>query len=383
LYQDWLQRKPNRKKNMARFFSKKQTDRLGVAISGINEWIKKTGEAPSIVEELKAKRSAKRLQSYYWNNGWFNNKVDYEITKKDHKKAIANYYITPGKPYFIDSVKIKIQSPAADSIYQAASKNSTIISGKQYKTLNIEEERERVTKLYRNSGLYNFEKEFIKFDADTVNTDSKVNLNLLIQDRSISYGDSIARIPFKVHKVSKVNIFTDYSYLNKDKKPTDSTLYKGYNIYGYNQIEYTRRAITNSILITPGKIFKESDRTLTNNQINNLRTFKYPNITYDIDKNDASGQSLIANIRLTPRKKYSTSVEFDVTTSQIQAFGIGFGGSLLVRNVFGGAEILEISARGSIGSSIDAVDGGERFFNISDQYPEKHWIRQTKCIWYF
>ncbi|WP_231389198.1 MULTISPECIES: translocation and assembly module lipoprotein TamL [unclassified Aquimarina] len=366
LYQDWLTRKPKREKRITKFLSKKQVDRLGVGLSRINEWLKSTGEPPSIIDESKVKRSIKRLQAYYWNNGWFNIEADYKINTEDNKTATVDYYVKPHQPYFIDSLKTRIESKVADSIYKLNTEKSTIVSGKQYKTLDIEAERERLTSLYRNSGLYHFEKEFIKFDADTINTGHKVNLNLLIKNRSITYGDSTARIPFKVHKISKVNIFTDYSYQNRNQKPKDSTFYKGYNIYGYDKIKYTRKAITNSVLITPGEIFRDKDRTNTYNQINNLRTFKYPNINYEIDPNDPSGENLIASILLTPRKKYSTNIDFDVSTSNIQAFGIGFGGSLLIRNVFGGAEILEISARGSIGSSSDAVDGGQKFFNISE-----------------
>ncbi len=365
-YQDWLTRKPNREKRMTSFFSKKQVDRLGVGLTGINEWLKKTGESPFIIDESKTKRSTKRLEAYYWNNGWFNNQVTYKINKKNNKRATVDYYITPNQPYIIDSLSTRVESKVADSIYQLNKEKSTIISGKQYKTLDIETERERLTSLYRNSGLFHFEKEFIKFDADTINTGHKVNLNLLIKNRSVTFGDSTARIPFKVHKISKVNVFTDYSFQNRNKKPTDSMFYKGYNIYGFDEIKYTRKAITNSILINPGEIFRDRDRTFTYSQINNLKTFKYPNISYDIDPSDPNGENLIANIALTPRKKYSFNTEFDVSTSSIQAFGIGFGGSLLIRNVFKGAEILEISARGSIGSSSDAVDGGEKFFNISE-----------------
>ncbi|WP_449500935.1 translocation and assembly module lipoprotein TamL [Aquimarina acroporae] len=366
LYKDWLHRKPKREKRMINFLSKKQVDRLGVGLSGMNEWIKNTGEPPTIVNETKTKRSAKRLQAYYWNNGWFNVETDYEINKKEDKRAFVNYYIKPNRPYFIDTLKSKIDSEVADSIYQISREKSTIVSGKQYKTSDIENERERLTSLFRNSGLFHFEKEFIKFDADTVNTDHKVNLNLIIKNRPITFGDSTARIPYKVHKISQVNVYTDYSYENRNKQPKDSTFYRGYNIYGFDEIKYTRKAIANSILINPGEVFRDQDRTSTYTQINNLRTFKYPNIKYEIDPNDPTGESLITNILLTPRKKYSSNVEFDVSTSSIQAFGIGFGGSLLIRNVFRGAEILEISARGSIGSSSDAVDGGERFFNISE-----------------
>ncbi|MDY8138818.1 BamA/TamA family outer membrane protein [Aquimarina sp. 2201CG5-10] len=365
-YQAWLKRKPNREKRMINLFSKKQVDRLGVGLSGINEWIKKAGEPPSIVDESKIKRSIKRLQAYYWHNGWFNIDIDYKLRPEDGKRATVDYYVSPFKPYFIDSIITKIDSRVADSIYQKNTQNSTIISGKQYKTLDIDAERERLTSLFRNSGLYHFEKEYIKFNADTVNTDHKVNLNLLIKDRQITNGDSTARIPFKVHSISKVNIFTDYSFLNRNKKPADSIFYKGYNIYSYDRLKYTRKAITNSILITPGEIFRDRDRTLTYNQINNLKVFKYPNIRYDVDPNDPTGKDLIANVLLTPRKKYSANVQFDVSTSNIQAFGVGFGGSLLIRNVFRGAELLEISARGSIGSSKDAVDGSGEFFDISE-----------------
>nr|WP_298541292.1 BamA/TamA family outer membrane protein [uncultured Aquimarina sp.] len=365
-YQNWLYKTPNRERRLNNFLSKKQVNRLGTGYTGLNNWLKKTGEAPIIVDESKAKRSVKRLQSYYWNNGWFNVETDYKINLEENQRASVAYYVQPHKPYFIDSLHTKIESKAVDSIYKLNQSESSIISGKQYRTLDIEAERERLTRLYRNSGLYHFEKEFIKFDADTINTNQKIQLNLLINNRQITEGEETKRIPFQVHKISKVNIFTDYSYQNKDEKPKDSVSYNGYNIYSYDKLRYTRKAITNSILITPGEIFRDNDRTLTYNQISNLKTFKYPNIRYSVDPEDPNGTDLIANVLLTPRKKYSTNVEFDVSTSNIQVFGIGFSGSFLIRNVFGGAEIFEISARGSVGSSKDPVDPDGQFFDISE-----------------
>ncbi|RZS91988.1 BamA/TamA family outer membrane protein [Aquimarina brevivitae] len=362
----WLNKKPKRKKRMVNFFSKKQVNRLATGLDGINEWIKKTGEAPAIQQESRIKKSVNRLNAYYWNNGWFNVSANYSIDTLKHKKSITNYYVTPRLPYFIDSLKTKIQSTPLDSLYAIHQKNSLIVKGKQYKTLDIEAERDRLTGLFRNSGIYHFEKEYIKFDADTVNTDHKVNMNLIINDRQIEQNGQTTSAPFKVHNISKVKIFTDYSFQNRDKVAKDTLLYRGYEIYAFDEMRYTRKAITNSVLISPGQIFRDIDRTRTYNQISNLRAFKYPNIEYEIDTTDASGKSLIANILLTPRKKYSTNFEFDVSTSTIQDIGIGFGGSFLIRNVFRGAEILEISGRGSIGSSQDAAESEERFFNISE-----------------
>ena len=95
---------------------------------------------------------------------------------------------------------------------------------------------------------------------------------------------------------------------------------------------------------------------ITSSTLSQLRIFKYPNIKYVEDPRDSTNTNLIANVFLTPREKYNVAFNFDVSQSNIQDFGIGFGGSLLIRNIFRGAETFEISTRGSIGSSSDAAD---------------------------
>src|SRR5690554_2794022 len=39
---------------------------------------------------------------------------------------------------------------------------------------------------------------------------------------------------------------------------------------------------------------------------------------------------------------------------------------MMFKNIFRGAEILQVSGKGSFGSSKDAADAGSRFFNISE-----------------
>ncbi len=100
--------------------------------------------------------------------------------------------------------------------------------------------------------------------------------------------------------------------------------------------------------------------------MNNLRIFNYPSIQYEVDKRDSTAQSLIANVYLTPRKKYSFGTTLDVTHSNIQDFGIGASISETIRNVFNRAETLEISARLNIGSSRDMANPNNNFFNVSE-----------------
>lgn len=365
-YQKWLEKKTNRKKRLNQLLSKKQTGELGSSYIGFNNWIKKTGEAPVIIDTIKARKSKKRLETYYKRLGWFNAKASYKITPKENKRASISYTINRFKPYFIDSIIKQISSPIVDSIYESTKSKNLIKKGKQYDRNDLKNERDRMTILLRNAGLYHFNQDYIGFEADTFNTGHKANIFYIIEDRKINTLDSTYTEPFEIYTINKVRIVTDFSIKNNNKPFKDSARYNKYELYSYDKLRFKPKAITDAISITPGTTFNDIDRTLTLNQLGELRMFKYPIIDYIEDLQDSTGTGLIASIILTPRKKYSFHVDFDAFTSSIQQYGVGFSSSLLIRNVFRGAEILEISARGSLGSSKDAADSESRFFNISE-----------------
>ena len=350
--------------------SKKQFDRYLHSRKEFNQWIKRTGEAPVIVSEEETKKSQNRLQSWYWNNGWFNVEADYKIipVEDKEKRARVEYYVTPHEPYIIDSITTDISSAALDSLYELNKTESEIKSGIQYNTLDFNDERDRLSDLFRNNGVYNFDQEYISFDADTVETDHKVNTTLIIKNQRNNVGDSVSRIPFKIHKISKVNIFTDYAYSKRNTALTDSAQYENYKLYSFGEMRYKPEAISDAIFIKPGNIYRDTDRTRTYNRLNSLRVFKYPDIQYSIDPDDSTATDLVTNIFLSPLPKYSLGFDFDVSQSNIQEFGIGFGGSFLIRNIFGGLENFEISGRGSIASSTDAAASADenRFFDITE-----------------
>ena len=356
-------------RRLVNLLSRKQFDQLIQNKKDFNSYIKRTGEAPVIVRNKDIQDSEEKLKSYYWNNGWFNVQTKSEVIPlRKEKRARVEYFVETGSSYHIDSIKTRISSPVLDSIYNEHDQNSIINSGKQYKTLDFNAERDRLTSLFRNNGIYNFEQEYISFDADTINTNHNVNTSVIIGDLPTTEEDTIKNT-FKIHKISRVNIITDYKFVNKNKPLLDSAQVKGdYYLYSYDKLDFKPEAITDAVFIKPGQIYRDIDRARTYNRLNSYRVFKYPNIQYMPDPADSTNTDLITNIFLTPQQKYSLGFNFDVSQSNIQQFGIGFGGSLLIRNVFGGAENFEISARGSVGSSKDAVTTSkqDRFFDITE-----------------
>ena len=368
-YYRWLHKNPKREERLIKLLSKKQVDQIDSSYVGFNEWLQKSGDAPAIIDEQKIQKSMERLKRWYASYGYFNDEVDYKIepNEKKKKRAKVTYFVKKHQPYFVgDSIIEKISSPVVDSLFQDTKSKSFIVPGKQYTANDFVNERDRLTIQFRNSGLYHFEQEYVGFEADTVNTDHKANITYIIPDRKITQGDSTYTEPFKVHSIKEVRIVTDYSYENRDATFQDSISYKGYKLFSYGKMRFRPKAITDAISIIPGNIYKDIDRKLTYNQISDLRIFKYPNISYSEVPADSTGRLLNSTILLSPRDRFTLGVDFDAYTSTIQQFGISFSGNMIFRNIFRGAEILEVSGRGSLGSSKDAADSESKFFNISE-----------------
>ena len=365
-YNNWLNKKPNRKENLAKLLSAKQVERLGHSffVSGLSNFLKKTGEKPVVIDVKKTAKTVERFKEYHFNRGYFNSKVETIIDSVGHKKAKLTYKITKGEATHLDSIYRFIETPELDQLYAQKESQSKLKKGSVYKRLDFEEERNRITKEFRNNGVYHFQVNHIKYDVVTFDSINKIDVELRIEDRDVKKGDSLIKTPFKIYSISDVNIYTVNTSKREEDKFRDSVSYKNYNIYSDGKLKYKPKALTNAVFIEKGNLFSDSDRTLTSRSISNLKTFNFPNIEYVEDPNDENG--LIANIYLIPRKKYSWSPSVDVTYSNIINFGISGSMSVTWRNLFKGAEILELSTRGQIGSSKDFAHPNDRFFNISE-----------------
>ncbi|MGB5818360.1 MAG: BamA/TamA family outer membrane protein [Saonia sp.] len=351
-FQAWLHRKEKREQRYVNLLSRKQLNRLGESffVKGASEWLKKIGEAPVIIDTSKTIKSLERLKSYYGSKGYFNNNATYTVeTGKRKQRAEINYKIILGKPFIIDSISKKIDSKAVDSIYELHLEDSFIKTEKQFDLSDFNSERERLTSLFRNSGVYNFQESSINYeilrDTTKIRDDQKMDVELNIDDLRQRDGGTFTTSEYKVHRFDQINIFADYTYVNSGDE-LQSIDYENYTIYYNDKLRYKPKALTDAIFLEKDSIYRDLDRLRTYRQITNLNTFKYPNIEFI---EDSTGTKLTSNIYLAPRKKYSLGMNFDISHSNIQRLGVGFSTSLITRNVFGGAETLSVSAGGTFG----------------------------------
>ena len=357
---------PEKYERKVKWLSKKQVKRLGQAFwySGIHNFLRKTGEPPVILDTASTKKSLRRLKSYYFNRGYFDVTTKYKIDSVAQKKVKLRYDIAIGKPYIIDTINSYITSKPLDSIYQLRKRNSFIKSNKRFQTSDFDAEKARITEDFRNNGAFRFQQNYVTFDIDTLNSKHLANLDLIIENESIRVEDSVYVVPFELYKINKVNIYTDRSPVNQNLPIKDSTTYKDFTLYSVKKLKYRPKSLTDGIFVTRGNYFSDNKTALTSKYLSNLKVFNYPLIQYVQDKKDKNG--LIANIYLSPRKKYTFGFSTDFSHSNIQDFGISGSTFLGIRNVFNGAETFEIGFRGNIGASKDMANPNNNFFNISE-----------------
>ena len=362
---DWGTLKPKTYNFIKNIFSEKQSISFANSMIGINNWFLKNGQAPITIDDKKIKKTINNLTAYHKNRGYFRVEVNSNKKLLNNKRGEIDYIINTGRPTYIDSIRTKIKSPVLDSLYQSKKALSYLKTGEQFIESNFIKEAKRITNLFRNNGIYHFtENDLGYYNIDTANTNNyKTNIDLVIFDKKRilkTNGDYILK-PYRIQKIRKVTVFTDYSFSKKDNPNLDSTSYKGITFLAHNKIKYNPKLLSESIFIRPNEVYADSLRNLTRKHLKSLRNFKVINIKYE--PVDSLNNELDVTILLTPLDKFSLDLETELTHSNIRDLGVSAKFSIVNRNIFKGAEIFKLSFLSSFFNASQDANKEEQFFN--------------------
>ena len=191
--------------------------------------------------------------------GYFNSQVTFETDTAGFKKKRAgiNYYVDTKLPYILDTIKTYIPSEPLDSIYKLHRKESFIRANERFDLANFSAERERLNRLFLNSGIYKFQLSSIAFDLEadtlTASDDKRMPVTVAVNNMVTRTGDTQNVKPYKVHHIDDVNIYADHAF---GRTPTDSIHYDGYVIWFNEKLKYKPRALTDVMAISPGDIYR-------------------------------------------------------------------------------------------------------------------------------
>lgn len=362
--QEWSINHPNKTKVIKTVFSKKQVGEVFLFNKKINNILKNSGEPPVIFDENRTKKSIKTLKRFYFNKGYFDVDVNFEAITDGIKRKRIQYSITTNKAYLINNFLVDIESPVLKKIYLENKDESFIKEGVQYDRDNLIKEQNRLTNIFRNSGIFFFSKNFISFKG--VIKDSAIfkrDIKLIIKEKNVSADNSDIPNYFKIKKVTKINIITDFSFTRKGEVFNDSLHYKGLSFFAFDKIKFKPKKLVSAIAITPNGVYKDTERRRTIQYLNDLAVFRSPiNIEYVSDNKG----HLTANINLIPLKKFGLDIHGEVTHSNIKPFGVLGKLGFVNRNTFRGSEIFEFSIQGSfLNVAEDTADPDFSFFGLT------------------
>lgn len=362
---DWGTLKPKTYNFIKNVFSEKQSISFANSMIRLNNWFLKNGQSPITIDDKKIKKTINNLTAYHKNRGYFRVEVSSNKKLLNNKKGEIDYIINTGRPTYIDSIRTKIKSPVLDSLYQSKKAMSYLKTGDQFIESNFIKEAKRITSLFRNNGIYHFtENDLGYYNIDTANTNNyKTNIDLVIFDKKRvlkSNGDYILK-PYKIQKIRKVTVYTDYSFSKKDTPNLDSVNYKGITFLAHKKIKYNPKLLSESIFVKPNDVYADSLRNLTRKHLKSLRNFKVINIKYE--PVDSLNNQLDVSILLTPLDKFSLDLETELTHSNIRDLGVSAKFSIVNRNIFKGAEIFKLSFLSSFFNASQDANKEEQFFN--------------------
>jgi len=338
IFNNWINKK-NKRKRLTKIFSEKQVDQLKDYHRNFNEWKKNNGEKIEIIDSSKTLATTKNLNSYFQNIGFLENKVVSEIIVDENNTNYAdvNYKVTTGPQYYVGEIDTMIESTVLDSLYKINFDKSFLKKNDLFKTKNFELERERLNKLFKNSGVYNFQINSILYDVEIDSSSNIFSLPVKIIITGKNY---------TIHKIDKISI----TNIKKD-----------------GNFDFNKDFLNSQIKFKVGEKFNDSLRTLTLQNFNKLDLFSFPSVSYSFIKNKKN--KLEANIILNSKKKHAIGFGFDIKQSNIEDIGISFENKFKTRNIFKNGENLELSAVGSIGKSGD-ITISQLNYDMSLKFPK-------------
>ena len=283
---------------------------------GVGRWIfDHLGTSPVLMSSVNGETRAKVATNLLRDYGYFNGSVKYEeVPQKNPKEAKVNYIIDMAQPYFLDSIAYLKYPVYADSLIRTTRQQSVLKSGDNFSVIKLDEERQRLSSLFRNHGYYYYRPEFTTFRADTLQRPGYVSLQVL----------PTTSIPVEAKKQYYMGKTSVYLTGYDDEPPTDTLRLRTMDVYYSGKKPGIRpSALMRNFFFRKGELFSQDRQTFSQEAIARMGVFRYSEFRYAPKDTTSRCDTLDVNIFATFDKPYNAELEFNVTNKSTDQMGPG------------------------------------------------------------
>ncbi len=309
-------------------------------------FVMQLGEPPAIYDSTLMERTMDQIDIYLNSKGYFKHTAEYEKQEKG-KRVYITLNITENEPYRYTILDYGIRDEAVLDVVKRASVRSLLKPGDIYDEQVLSEERDRLYNVLRNNGYYDFARAYLEFEPDTSFGGNTVRLRTIVQNPE---NDSLHR----VYTIKNVYFKTD---ADRFGIPRDTIVYNGVKYVAYDH-KYSTKILDKKVDILPSQPYSQLRTSTTQRKLADLDVFQFNNVLYNKVNNpiDSTGNyQLNAFVNAVPSKRYQETTEFGLTYTERRP-GPFSSIRLRIRNIFGGAENLDLGLRGSVEGQVNLAD---------------------------
>lgn len=311
---------------------------------GIRYWLRnKVGEPPVLQSQVKIPYNNAVLTSYLISQGYLQATVTGDTIVKN-RRAKAVYTAETGDRYQINKVTFPTDSSGIASIIRTNASKSLLKPGNFYDFDVFKAERERIDDDLKQSGYFYFNPDYLILQVDS--TIGKHHVNIFLKVKEVTPNAAL-----KPYTINDITIYPNYSLrfdsLIRASKPV---LYKDFIIKDPRNT-FKLGVFDRLVFFNKGELYNRQDHNQSLNRMVNIGTFKVVKADF-LPVDSFKNNQLDVNFYLTPLKKNSLSFQVIGTSKSNNFVGSEVKITQTTRNVFRGAEQLEISASGGFEQQI-------------------------------
>lgn len=315
-------------------------------------------ELPNYYSEASTDATVAKMESYLKNKGYFNAKVRAE--KKSglfrKKSVVVKYHVNEKMQYLINDVDRNVEDFDIYTILELDKNKSLLKRGLPFSSTSVGLERERIFKLMRESGYYNFSKAYVYFDLDSTLANHRVDVAIGVKNPGL-YSRH------QVYKIGQINFLKIYEGAIDSSKNVE--LEKGVYRTGIGN-RNADEILLRSLVFNSGDIYKQSSIESSLKNLKKLEQYQYVEVFYEVAQSEKDTAILDISIKLTPYDRWQIQLQTEAITSESNVFSpnqsptLGIGGSIVFKdnNFLSRGILMENRMSGSYESSIN--DGQKR-----------------------
>lgn len=297
--------------------------------------IKSIGEAPHLLDSSLVEISRVQIEKFLATKGYFDAKVQSQI-KREKQKSVIIFTADQGPEFRIRDINYEIEDTTVAALYFSKKDQfSRLKKGQRFDSDSLAYEREQIYRLLKSNGYFDYVRQYVRFDVDSNLNSSAADLKLFLSNPADKPAHQTYTIDNSQVTILKSNGLTDL--INPDTVTLDSQ----FSFIDHSG-KFDAKPIARYMFLKKGDLYSIGNEELTYDRLYDLNVFR--NLKIDFVKASDSTNRLRPVYEISPLKKMSNRIEGEYTFNAGRN-GFNIGNTYTNRNVFGGAELLEVKAK--------------------------------------